>query len=326
MSDNAPQTEQTTIAREGSLEHEIHQMLLQQESGQVPQNKEPQDEDEEETLEAEAQDEEEESLEVADEPLDDEDDDDQIPELGIDNDEAQRLWEQRWKGIQKRERKIREAESTLNEYQAAKPKYEQYSELERALEDPGQFRNAFKYLSEAVATMHGVKPAELFGQETVQVADNSDEFEFEDDRKVYSKAKADALKEMREELHRMFGGLDLNAVREQQQKTKAEAEFEGRLNEVAPKLSRKLESTLGIKFSKAQIAEALKQNPEVPDPEKAVKLHYMDLIDKQRARRLAKSQPKAPELIKESSKVGKPVTSNSRYGLADALSDMGLNR
>lgn len=321
MSDNAQQT--ITDLREGSLEYEAAQMLLEQQSGQVPQHQVPQVEDEAEPLETEDEEPEAEELEVPEAEGDE--DDDTVPKLDIDNDEAQAIWERQWKGIQKRERKLKESEALLNEYAAAKPRYEQLATIERALEDPSQFRTVIRNLTDAVAKMHGVNVAELYGETTPIQADNSpDDFEFPDDRKVYERAKQDAIKEMRSELQQMFGDLDLNAVREQQQKTKAEAQFDARLTEVLPTLSRKLESTLGIKFSKAQIAEALKENPEVSDPEKAVKLHYMDLIERQRAKRLAKSQPKAPELIKESSKVGKAVTSNSRYGLADALSDMGI--
>lgn len=319
MSDNAQPN--TTDLRVGSLEYEAAQMLLEQ-SGQVPHTTEPQVEDEAEPLETEEEQPEAEELVVPEAEGDE--DDDTVPKLDIDNDEAQAIWERQWKGIQKREKKLKESEALLNEYTAAKPRYEQLEKIEKALEDPTQFKTVIKSLTDAVAKMHGVNVAELFGETTPEPADNSD-FEFDDDKKVYERAKQDALKEMRSELQQMFGDLDLNAVREQQQKTKAEAQFEARLTEVLPTLSRKLESTLGIKFSKAQIAEALKENPEVSDPEKAVKLHYMDLIDKQRAKRLLKNSPKAPELIKESSKVGKPVTSNARYGLADALSDMGIS-
>lgn len=296
-------------------------MLLEQQSGQVPQTTEPQVEDEAEPLETEDEQPEAEELEVPEAEGDE--DDDTVPKLDIDNDEAQAIWERQWKGIQKRERKLKESEALLNEYTAVKPRYENLLNIEKALEDPAQYKTVLKDLTAAVTKLHGVSVSELFGDNTGQV-DNNPEFEFDDDKKVYERAKQDAIKEMRTELQQMFGDLDLNAVREQQQKTKAEAQFEARLTEVLPTLSRKLESTLGIKFSKAQIAEALKENPEVSDPEKAVKLHYMDLIERQRAKRLAKSQPKAPELIKESSKVGKAVTSNSRYGLADALSDMGI--
>ena len=321
MSDNAQQT--ITDLREGSLEYEAHQILLEQQSGQVPQVTEaPQEEDEAEPLEIEDEEPEAEELEVPEAEGDE--DDDTVPKLDLDNEEAQAIWERQWKGIQKRERKLKESEAELNEYQSKKQGFEIVGKLVQDLQNPATYKQTLKSIAEDVGKLHGVNVAELFSDNTGH-ADNSEDFEFPDDKKVYERAKADAIKEMRSELQQMFGDLDLNSVREQQQKTKAEAQFEARLNEVLPTLSRKLESTLGIKFTKAQIAEALRSNPEVSDPEKAVKLHYLELIDKQRARRLAKSQPKAPELIKESSKVGKPVTSNAKYGIADALSDMGIS-
>ncbi|MBS1826519.1 MAG: hypothetical protein JST93_14480 [Acidobacteria bacterium] len=318
MGDNASTPQEGITAKPGTFEHEFQ--VAQANSEPKGESTDAPDADDSAEGQGQADELEQDDQDATD--ITDDDEDDSIPELRIDDPEAKKVWEQQWKGIQKVKERLKEGEADLQRYRDNKDRFEALNDLANGIADKATYRETFQKLAEAVAQQHGVKPEALFGHQADE--QEQDDFDFEDDRKVYQRAKADALAEIRKELSGQFA--DLDAMRQDFNKRKAQNEFETRLSQEFPKLQRKLEAETGIKFTKAQIADGIRNNPDIKDLVKAVKVEHLELIQREQSKRVFKTAGKGPEIVPEADRSGKPDSrkTNRKYGFEDALRDMGV--
>lgn len=225
------------------------------------------------------------------EEAEEEDDSLAIPELGIDDPEALALWNQRWKGVIKREAKLKSQEADLELYNSRKSDIDGLLQLNDLLENPDTYEFAFRTIAKHVKELHG---KDFLAQEPVSSAEPDEELD-DYEAQIVAKAERKALEKLKKEF-----GLDdpetLAAFKELKQnhaQTTQERQLTAFLDRNYSGLANRILADTGFKPTREQALQALKARPTLK-PVEAIKLHFLSEITNLKV----KAPAKAPTMLK----------------------------
>jgi hypothetical protein len=238
----------------------------------------------------------------ADEEAKEEEDSDDLPKLDTqareaigDNPEALEAWDRAWKGVTKREAKVKESEDRLAGF----------GNVEQALMDPSTAPAVLLEIAQASAKATGLTLEQLLGSDNSST--QTGDFAFDTDKKLYERAVADAEAKVMEKL-----GIDPKDLQGLVSERKQAAEAQ-RLDDWASKatgpISAKAAKEAGWSgITKQMVLEAAKENPKLisENPLLALKRTFPD----EYAASQRTESKKLPEMPDGSSAKGYTIPTN----------------
>jgi len=227
------------------------------------------------------------------------------------NPEAIKSWENSWKGLEKRERRLekeqKEWEGFTAEYQSL------FTDPDVAAQKiAGLIQNLSQYHGKNISQLMGVQPA------TTQEADLDVEFVTDGERLSYEKANAVEKRQM--ELEARIARFE-----KEQENARARAEQEAFVDSVAPKVAKQAEKSYsGFKVTREMVAEALRSFPQLKDaPLEAVAARYAKELYAHAAKSSRElSAKRGPDMLPKVQGRGAAVKSAEEYSAKDALAEL----
>lgn len=252
---------------------------------------------------------EEESTESDDQPdegwldqgLEVEDDDNDIPELRLDDPEAQKVWKTQWDGVIKKERQLTEREAAVQEQ-------ENLVSQARQINDAFADKHSAKRLVEVLIQAG----TDQFGSDFFPAKKEDDLWnDFDAPRKEQGPDPLELLRQV---------GLDpaeIKAVIESQKEQKAKAALHSHLRTLLPSVQRAVSQAVpGVMVTEDDVINAVEQRPYMKDrPDEAVLLYkFTDF--KKGIYQKARGTKKMPDLPKAGQRSG---------GVSDSLESIRNN-
>lgn len=245
-----------------------------------------------------------------------------IPELGIDNPEAQNLWDQRWKGVLKREKRVRaneakvknilDNEGTLNNLLAIQ---EQFDNSGKALGTLGQVVSLLKQ-------RHGYSDEQI-GQ-ALGFTSTQEDPEFEDEADLHRKTISETERRIEEKYENRIKELERSIA-----EGKGQSDFSDYVDRNFNSIKKQVSELAGLKvnLSRSQVATALRARPELAkeDPAEAVYYHFRSLIKKTRTKKERRTEPKGPNMVKTSPRSGSGKKPEHEKTWSEAAREMGMD-
>lgn len=209
-----------------------------------------------------------------------------------DNAEALEAWKRQWKGVEKRENRLKAEEERLDVF----------SRYEQALVNPDTAEAALRHLVQSVAEATGIKL-------TISASDNAAEGEDWEKAGYYSQKEYELAKELEAQKAK------LNSIESERAQERQEREERGWLNNMTPKVAKQIAAEYdGFEVTNAMLKEAVTNLPQFKsEPAKAVKMYYADDLIKHTAGKVAARHKKLPELPDTSSSKGFEVPTNPEH-------------
>lgn len=231
------------------------------------------------------------------------------------NPEAIKSWENSWKGLEKRERRLekeqKEWEGFTSEYQSL------FTDPDVAAQKiAGLIQNLSQYHGKNISQLMGVQPA------TTQEADSELEFVTDAERFAYEKATSAERRAMDLEAR-------LSRFEKEQESARARAEQEAFVDSVAPKVAKQAEKSYsGFKVTREMVAEALRSFPQLKDaPLEAVAARYAKELFAHAAKSSRElSAKRGPDMLPKVQGRGAAVKSAEEYSGLDALRELQERR
>ena len=227
------------------------------------------------------------------------------------NPEAIKSWENSWKGLEKRERRLekeqKEWEGFTAEYQTL------FTDPDVAAQKiAGLIQNLSQYHGKNISQLMGVQPA------TTQEAVSELEFVTDAERLAYEKATEAEKRAMDLEAR-------LSRFEKEQENARARAEQEAFVDSVAAKVAKQAEKSYsGFKVTREMVAEALRSFPQLKDaPLEAVAARFAKELYAHAAKSSRElSAKRGPDMLPKVQGRGAAVKSAEDYTAADALAEL----
>jgi hypothetical protein len=231
-----------------------------------------------------------------------------------DNAEAVKLWERQWKGITKRETKLRESEAAFAESEGH---YNSLQTWEQAFNDPAKAPHVIAALVKQANKDYGLNLS-LAGL-TEAKAETPTEFEYESDALVHKRAVEDAQAAVLKTLG--VSPDDLKELMADRAKTKAETEFQAKVDREFARVSAKVQKLTGWAPTKEAVASAMRSDVYSQNELAAIKRADPDGWADHRA---AQERKKTfPEMVAGGSAKGLDIPKDpDEYGLRHAFQEL----
>lgn len=237
---------------------------------------------------------------------------DEIPELGIENasEEDKSLWNQRWKGVLKREKRLAEETAKVQMFLNHEENIRYLIETGRKLADRATGLSEMSSIVGELKARHGYKDEDIAQALGLTKAPEPESYEFDSDEEIYRRAKEDAMNE----LEAKYGGKISKWEETEKQREEAQ-KLSNFVDQNHKRIKDRLRDLTGVSvnLSKSQIEKAILAKPEVAkdDPADAVYLYYKDLIKKAQAKKARTSGKRGPEALKGSPRSGSGLSKKS---------------